>query len=133
MTRQLLETKLLDLSNRLDDETGHVRELIASTDRLVEHVTESREQLEIYKEVLKELRKSKICSLREYREVKFSIWTAKGVLENMQGALAMHEEELAKRRADQKHTEKEIIRVKQAISEYGRLYRFPSNGSNQTV
>lgn len=123
----LLEIRYEEACSKLEASQIDLKLAAREADAVLERVTEFREQVDIYKDQITNLRKSKICSLKEYKEAKLNVWMARNELSNWQHQLATAEAALVEARKSLDSAKEDVDQVNDELSQYGKLYRFPSD------
>lgn len=129
---RLLEIRYEEACSKLETSKIDLKLRIREADAVLERVAEFREQVDIYKDQITSLRKSKICSLREYKDAKMNVWMARNELSNWQNLLATAEAALVEARKSLDSAKEEVDQINDELSQYGKLYRFPSDDRRST-
>lgn len=128
----LLDVSYTEACDRLEARRIDVKLRAREADDWVKKVTQSREQVEFYNTQIQELKNSKVCSLKEFKEAKSHLWMTQHELSNFQNQLEIAEASLAETRKNLEQIKVEIDQLKQQFAQYGKLLRFPSDDRRST-
>jgi chromosome segregation ATPase len=93
---------------------------------LLTEIAGRREEIQLYEENMRQLRKTKITSLKEFQQTRINIASSHAAIAVAQQKLDVMEENIREEQESLEQVQDRITYLKAQLRQFGRVYKFPT-------